>query len=203
MNSDASSHWDRKYEEGLPSLEIPDPFFLVAFEEFVAGDFPSGGTALDLGAGLGRHALFLAQRQWNVTTVDISEVAVRALSEKALHLGVSLKTLAIDAKDYPFALNQFDLIIMFYHFDRDIVPSALDALKPGGFILCKSSMIWSRYEGKTPANLQPLGSGEILSMLPGLQVLRHEERPVRDRGVVEYVGQKSSPMSTPPEAPTW
>lgn len=71
------SHWDIKYEQGLPSLEKPDPFYLSAFARFVADRFPKGGTALDLAGGIGRHALWLAKRNWRVTVVDISEVANR------------------------------------------------------------------------------------------------------------------------------
>jgi 2-polyprenyl-3-methyl-5-hydroxy-6-metoxy-1,4-benzoquinol methylase len=67
------SHWDLKYEQGLPSMEKPDPFFLTAYGQFVADSFSNGGTALDLAGGIGRHALWLAQRNWRVTVVDISE----------------------------------------------------------------------------------------------------------------------------------
>jgi hypothetical protein len=30
------SHWDLKYGQGLPCLEKPDPFYLSAFDQFVA-----------------------------------------------------------------------------------------------------------------------------------------------------------------------
>jgi hypothetical protein len=42
-----------------------------------------------------------------------------------------------------------------------------------------------------------LEKNEILSMLPELQVLIHRERPVRDRGVVEYVGMKHGNAGEP------
>jgi SAM-dependent methyltransferase len=190
MESDyAGSHWDRKYEQGVPSLENPDPFFVTAYDSFVTRSFRLGGNALDLAAGLGRHALFLAQRKWKVTAVDISEVAIRILGQKAQQLGVTLDMFALDAKDYRFETNQFDLIVMFYHFDRDLASKILSALNPGGLLISKSYMIWTAYEGAAPRNLQPLKHGELLSMLPGLQVLHHQERPVRGRGVVEYVGR--------------
>ncbi len=190
MESDhAGSHWDRKYERGVPSLENPDPFFVTAFDSFVTNAFPLGGNALDLAAGLGRHALFLAQRKWKVTTVDISKVAIRTLGQKAQQLNVILDMFALDAKDYLFPSNQFDLVVMFYHFDRDLLSKVLSSLKPGGLLICKSYMIWLSYDGTAPRNLQPLKNGELLSMLPGLQVLHHKERPVRDHGVVEYVGR--------------
>jgi SAM-dependent methyltransferase len=188
-NDYAGSHWDRKYEQGLPPLENPDPFFVTAFDSFVTSSFPLGGNALDLAAGLGRHTLFLAQRKWKVTTVDISEVAIRKIGQKAQQLGVTLDMFTLDAKHYLFASNQFDLIVMFYHFDRDLASKVLFSLKPGGLLICKSNMMWTSYEGTAPRNLQPLKNGELLSMLPGLQVLHHQERPVRGRGVVEYVGR--------------
>jgi SAM-dependent methyltransferase len=184
------SHWDLKYQQGLPSLEKPDPFFLNAFDQFVADSFPNGGMALDLAGGIGRHALWLAKRKWQVTVVDISEVAIRKLDQKAQLLGLTLDLIALDAKDYPLRPNCFDLIVMFYHFDRDICPRVLSTLKPGGFVICKSGVCWGSYEGAAPANLRPLAKSEILSLLPELLLLHHQERRVRERGVVEYVGKK-------------
>jgi len=104
------SHWDLKYEQGLPSLEKPDPFFLSAFSEFVADQFPKGGRALDLAGGIGRHALWLAKRNWQVTVVDISEVAVRKLDQRARQLNLTLERFALDAAKYKFESTHFDLI---------------------------------------------------------------------------------------------
>ena len=184
------SHWDLKYEQGLPSLEKPDHFFLSAFNQFVASSFPDGGTALDLAGGVGRHALWLAKRNWQVTVVDISEVAIRKLGQKTQQLGLTMNLFALDAKEYAFEPASFDLVVMFYHLDRDICSQVLSTLKPGGFLLCKSSVCCDSYEGVAPANLRPLAKSEILSLFPGLLVLHHQERPVRDRGVAEYVGKK-------------
>jgi SAM-dependent methyltransferase len=185
------SHWDLKYEQGLTSLEQPDPFFVSAFNQFVADQFPNGATVLDLAGGIGRHALWLAKKNWQVTVVDISEVAIQKLDAKARLLDLALSLFALDASEYPFEAASFDLIVMFYHFDRDICRRVLSALKPGGFLICKSSLSWSTYQGTAPANIAPLEKGEILSMLPELKTVHHQERPVRDRGVVEYIGRKS------------
>ena len=184
------SQWDTKYEHGLPSLEKPDPFFLSAFDQFVADPFPNGGTALDLGGGIGRHALWLAKRNWQVTVVDISEVAIRELDQKARQLDLTFDLFALDAREYQFKPACFDLIVMFYHFDRAICPSVLSTLKPGGVLICKCSLSWDSYGGSDPLSIRPLARNEILSTLPGLQVMSHQERHVRNRGVVEYVGKK-------------
>jgi hypothetical protein len=44
-------------------------------------------------------------------------------------------------------MSYFDLIVMFYHSDRDVCPRMLSTLKPGGFLICKSSLSWDSYEG--------------------------------------------------------
>jgi SAM-dependent methyltransferase len=198
MTSDEKrSHWDLKYDQGLPSLESPDPFFVSAFNQFVLDQFPRGGAGLDLAGGIGRHALWLAKRNWRVTVVDLSEVAIRKLDRKALQLELTLDLFALDATDYQFKPGCFDLIVMFYHFDRDICLRVLSALKPGGFLICKSSLSWHLYEGSDPANIRPLAKNEILSLLPELRAVHHQERPVRDRGVVEYVGRKHGGIGEP------
>jgi hypothetical protein len=74
--------------------------------------------------------------------------------------------------------------------ETDICPKVLSTLKAGGILICKSSLTWDSYEGTAPVNMRPLAKSEILSILPGLWVMHHQERPVRDRGVVEYVGKK-------------
>ncbi|HMF64031.1 MAG TPA: class I SAM-dependent methyltransferase [Edaphobacter sp.] len=170
---------------------------MSAFSQFVADQFPNGGAALDLAGGIGRHALWLAKQGWQVTVVDISEVAIRKLDRKALQLNVTLDLVALDATEYQFKPGQFDLIVMFYHFDRDICPRVLSALKPGGFLICKSSLNWDSYEGTDPTSTRSLAKSEILSMLPELVTIHHQERPVLDRGVVEYVGRKHGSIGKP------
>jgi hypothetical protein len=69
-DANSGAFWDLKYEQGLPSLTTPDPFFVSAYEWFVQPSFSNAGMALDLAGGLGRHALWLANRKWRVTVVE-------------------------------------------------------------------------------------------------------------------------------------
>jgi SAM-dependent methyltransferase len=190
MNSEEQrNHWDLKYEEGLPSLTEPDPFFVSAYERFVDPSFPDVGVALDLAGGLGRHALWLARRRWQVTVVDLSDVAIGKLSQAALRQNVKLELLVGDASEYKFEPTRFDLIVLFYHLDRSLFPKIVSALKPGGLLICKMSLRWN--SDATAASTGPLHREELPSLVTELRVLHHEERPVRDRGVVEFVGRKS------------
>jgi 2-polyprenyl-3-methyl-5-hydroxy-6-metoxy-1,4-benzoquinol methylase len=159
-SDDWRSHWDIKCTQGLPSLETPDPFFISAFDRFVADRFPNGGLALDLAGGVGRHALWLARKNWTVTVIDISEVAIRQLGQKMRQQDLSLELLALDANEYSFKPARFDLIVMFDHVDREICSRVVSAMKRGGFLISKSALNWEEYEGNSSANTALLRKNE-------------------------------------------
>ena len=70
------AHWDRRYAD-RERLWPAEPNLAVG--EIVRPLTP--GRALDLGAGEGRHAIWLAQHGWQVTAVDFSAVGIaRALA---------------------------------------------------------------------------------------------------------------------------
>lgn len=75
--------WNRRYDtsEFIWTLE---PNAWVAGE--AAGLLP--GRALDLAAGEGRNALWLAGRGWKVHAVDFSDVALAKAEAAAAHHGV-------------------------------------------------------------------------------------------------------------------
>jgi len=195
MEEDNGAKWDRKYSEGLPSLTTPDPFFLSAYERFVSPKFPRAGTGLDLAGGLGRHALWLAERKWKMSVVDVSEVAIGKLRDEARRLDLGLDLDVADAAEYDFRRAPYDLLVLFYHLDRRLFPRVASALNPGGIFICKMAMPWHSEVVASNATVSPLRRNEIASLVPGLNVVEHRERPVRDRGVVEFVGAKPEALS--------
>src|SRR6202023_2904932 len=114
----------------------------------------------------------------------------RKLSQAALELYVNVDLFAGDAAEYKLEPAQFDLIVLFYHQDRSLFPKIVSALKPGGLLICKMSLQWDSDGGLTAVNANPLGRNELPSLVRELHVLYQEERPVRGRGVVEFVGRK-------------
>jgi SAM-dependent methyltransferase len=156
----------------------------------VEPSFASPGVALDLACGLGRHALWLANRSWRVCGVDLSEVAIGKLNQAAHRLNVNLDLLVGDASEYKFGPARFDLIVLFYHTDRNLFPKLVSALTPSGLLVCKLSLRWDADARLTAFDTDPLNKNELPSLFPRLHVLHHRERQVRDRGVVEFVGRK-------------
>jgi hypothetical protein len=162
MEEDNGARWDRKYAEGLPSLTRPDPFFLSAYERFVFPRFPRAGTGLDVAGGLGRHALWLATRTWKMSLVDVSEVAIGKVREEASRLDLELDLFVADAAEYDVRRARYDLVVLFYHFDRGLFPKVVSALNPGGLFICKMAIQWHFEVVRSNGAGNPLGRNEIV-----------------------------------------
>ena len=98
------------------------------------------GTALDLGCGEGRNALWLAEKGWTVTAVDFSSVAIGKARQIADHRGVAVDWREADLTQYVPAASAYDLVLIcFLHTDSDErsrwLPSAINAVRPGGTFL--------------------------------------------------------------------
>ena len=92
------------------------------------------GTVLDLAAGLGSNALFLAQKGFNVFAVDISDVA---LSSQA-HRHPNLLTICLDLDSWDIPPNHFDLILNIRFLNRRLFPQIIEGLKPGGVLIAET-----------------------------------------------------------------
>lgn len=162
--------WNERYTKGLPSLDIPDPYFVAMYDQF-----PVSGKALDLAAGTGRHTLYLAERGWEVTAVDFSSVAMEQLSSMAR--GLKVQAICTDLAEFVIPEEKFDLIILYYYFDLPIFPVIINALQPGALLILKLA-------------IQSADSNEVLPLLEGLEPLNYAQRPSKHRGVAEGLFRK-------------
>src|SRR5437867_12885437 len=83
MEIDEKSLWDKKHSEGSHGSLVPDPFLPSAYGEFLSSGPP--GSGLDVAGGVGRHAIWLAERGWRVKLVDISGVGIALARGNAAH----------------------------------------------------------------------------------------------------------------------
>src|SRR5690348_3468656 len=131
--------WNRKYSEGSHGSLQPDPFLVTAYEEFLSTASP--GLALDVAGGVGRHAIWLAQRGWRVKLVDISEAGVRQAEENAKQTGTA-SSIAIEVRDLnseqDIGREQYDLVVVFFFLQRELFPALAAAIKPGGHLIYKT-----------------------------------------------------------------
>ncbi|MCC6563683.1 methyltransferase domain-containing protein [Candidatus Uhrbacteria bacterium] len=102
------------------------------------GELLPHGSVLDLGAGDGRHALFLASKGLDVTAVDLSEAALEKLQEHAKEQGLQVKTELADLSDWSIE-NDYDAMVIVVTLQHLKTEDALRVLgemkshtKPGG-----------------------------------------------------------------------
>ncbi len=94
---------------------------------------------LDLGAGLGRHAIHFAKQGLTVSAMDISEYAVNHMKEWAAREQVKIQAVAGDMTALPYADASFDCVFVYHaisHSDtagvQKVVREIERVLRPGG-----------------------------------------------------------------------
>jgi SAM-dependent methyltransferase len=104
----------------------------------------SHGSALDVGAGEGGDAMWLAEQGWTVTASDISRRVLERIEATAAQRGLAVKCLHADANALgAFPVAAFDLVSAQYASiprtrDHRGVHSMLEAVAPGGTLIVVS-----------------------------------------------------------------
>ncbi|MCB1014900.1 MAG: class I SAM-dependent methyltransferase [Acidimicrobiales bacterium] len=130
-----AADWDRRYEGADYVWEIEPNRFVAAH---VLPLVP--GRALDLGAGEGRNAVWLAGRGWAATAVDFSAAGLAKGERLAADHGVAIATEVADVRTYDVSEGAWDLVLLSYlqlpTAERlDVVARAARGVAPGGTLL--------------------------------------------------------------------
>jgi len=191
--------WDARHAAREP-IESPEPDPTLVEE---IGPL-APGRALDLGAGDGRNAVWLAQRGWDVTAVDFSPVALdrgRALADRT---GMKVDWIEADLLAWMPPSRAFDLVCLFFiHLPPDerrrVYARAAEGVGPGGSLLIvahdRSNLERGAGGPQDPAVL--FTAAEVGTDLPELAVVRADAvtRPVGDGNVaIDAVLRAVRPM---------
>lgn len=124
--SDGTSKWAR------PEAEVLDH----------ARTLPKGARVLDLGAGIGRHTLALAQMGFDVVAFDAAPESLAAIRQAATAADLSVEVVQGLMTDLSFPAASFDHVLswnVIYHGDEAVVTRSIAeiarVLKPGGSFL--------------------------------------------------------------------
>jgi 2-polyprenyl-3-methyl-5-hydroxy-6-metoxy-1,4-benzoquinol methylase len=131
------------------------------------------GVALDVGTGQGRNAVYLAREGWDVTGMDISQVALDAARANAAKSGVSIRTEKAAYDTFDFGVNKWDLIVIVFAWapvsDPAFVAKLRTSLRPGGFVLFEHFC-----EPMTPM-IRALKPSELKTFFADFDILSYEE----------------------------
>jgi tellurite methyltransferase len=136
---------------------------------------PDNGRALDLACGLGGNSILLAQQGLRVDAWDIADVPITALQALASREKLPIQAEVVDVESNPPVPDTYDVIVVSYFLDRDIIPDLIQALKPGGLIYYQT-FIRRRVSDRGPRReVFRLDDQELLNLFSGLQVLFYRE----------------------------
>lgn len=146
------------------------------------------GRALDLAAGEGRNALWLADLGWRATAVDFAENALARGRAQAAEHGLEVEWVHADVLEYEPETGAYDAVVIAYlHLGAErlgtVLRTAAKALAPGGTLVVVGHDVTNIADGvggpQDPAILltPDLVTGH-LEHLDGLNVT-HAERVLR------------------------
>ena len=152
---ESKRYWNEKYwvrhmrDDDLENIENS---WVDKYENVISAH---KGKLLDLGCGVGQYSKFFYDKGFNVTSADISELALNYLSEKYS----DIKTVRIDMTEpLPFADKSFDVVFanLSIHFFGEKETHALIAevkriLKDDGIFVgsCNSSKAYKYIQDKS------------------------------------------------------
>lgn len=103
---------------------------------------------LDVAAGRGRNARWLAQQGFQVVAVDRD---AKALSVMRGIDGITLQVKDLEGDNWPYEDEQFDAIVVFRYLYRPLFPKFVSSLAPEGILVYETFMQGQEAYGK-PGN---------------------------------------------------
>jgi SAM-dependent methyltransferase len=129
--------------------------WVVRFAPLVA----PGARVLDLAAGSGRHAEFLAARGARVLAVDRDRAALAAFAATP---GVETRAVDLETGAWPFGRERFDAIVAVNYLHRPLFESLLASLAGDGVFLYETFAEGNEAFGKPTRPDFLLARGELL-----------------------------------------
>jgi tellurite methyltransferase len=183
VSSSDQARWDERHARSQSTTAPAE--FLREIVESAAWSVPRG-QALDIACGKGRNAIYLAERGFDVTALDISAVALdagRRLAQER-NLKIDWRQCDLTAADLPIA--SFDLIVSFNYLERTLIASIKQAVQPGGLVMFETYLIDQAAVGhpKNPDYL--LKHNELLDYFRGFRVLLYREGKYAESGDLSF-----------------
>ena len=162
---DVRARYPESYREHLAGLGFDPPLIERRIEIVALHTEPNAflvemtksrpvGTALDVGRGQGRNALYLAAEGWEVTGLDPAGEAVALARER------------------------WDLILLSDIEARTLVDEIVASLRPGGLLVLEA-FPGDAAEGPSMGRGAALATDELVGLFDALQIVRYEDTVTR------------------------
>ena len=142
-----------------------------------------------MAGGPGRNALWLADRGLDTSLLDISDVALEMAERAAKALGLNVELINTDLEEGAIPEGPWDVVVCFNYLHRPLLPTLAAVLAPDGLLVLELATRTNLELHERPPRQFLLEEGEILTLLPGLELLEYHERWWDDRHVAHVVAK--------------
>ena len=128
--------WNARYRERGENASTPSPA-IVELAEFLPPVTPArcDHRALDVAGGSGRHAIWLAERGFRVTVVDVAKEGLALAARAATARGIELETVIRDLDTEPLPDGPFDVILCHHFLYPSLFDESASRLAPNGVVV--------------------------------------------------------------------
>ena len=180
MSNPTQEKWDRVYSDRSNNEQNLSATRVVAENLHL---LPAAGKGLELACGLAANSFALAEYGIEMEAWDISPVAAQRVNQMAVQRGIKVTASARDVVANPPAAGEYDVVVVSHFLDRSLVPTIINALKPGGLLFYQTFTRTRVAEGGPKTDDWRLADGELLTLFAPLQPLVYrEEGLVGDTG---------------------
>ena len=127
-----------------------------------------------MACGAGRNALRLAEAGFEVSAVDVSEVAIDMAKTQARIRRLDVDWQVGDLDDMKLSADSYDLITMIRYVNRAIWPGLYPALGSNGWLLMEQHLR-SHRDVIGPTDDYRLEPGELLRAFPSMRIIEYSE----------------------------
>ncbi|MCY3729990.1 MAG: class I SAM-dependent methyltransferase [Rhodospirillaceae bacterium] len=185
MSDSDKARWDERYRTGAyaarshPSAVLTEWLPQLELRQAVR-------TALDVACGIGRNALYLASRGWQVHAVDISEVALARLGERADEKNLPITRFQADLEalgrraDRFLTAAQYDLVLMIRYTNLPLLDVLQSVLRKGGYLIVEEHLLTDEAVAGPKNPDFRVAPGALKAAAAGLEVVAYREGLIDD-----------------------
>jgi tellurite methyltransferase len=165
----AQDRWDAIYSD---HDKPGDPDSFVTESEFL----PSPPTTVaDFAGGTGGTALWLREQGFDVTLIDVSQVALDIAQHEATRRKLSLSTVHHDLESSDSLAGIWDMAVCCDFLDRALYSTFHRHVAPHGLLFVKVATVTNQQRHPRPSKKYLVERGELLGLLPGFTTVDYKE----------------------------
>ncbi|WP_136602797.1 class I SAM-dependent methyltransferase [Salinigranum halophilum] len=162
--------WEKRYESGDYTPRTYPSKLLASYT-----DWAPGGRAIEVAAGTGRNALYLAEQGYDVDAIELSASAVEQGTQNAAERSIDINWIRADVADHDFPAEAYTLAVVCFFHDPGLVSRLIDALEPGGVLVYEHHVRTAEDVERGPSDDHRYRPNELLGAANELTVLFYRE----------------------------